>query len=119
MLNTPPTLTVYVGDTSQFPVEITSIDSEGVETAVNITGHTLSWLVTAAETAGPVLLQKDVTVHSDPAAGLSELELTAANLTTIGGAGEYWLTGVDVNGSAEEITRCKAKLVITDRPQRA
>jgi len=108
-----PELTCYVGDTTQWPVEITT---GGV--AMDITGHTLSWLVTAEETEGPVLLQVDVTDHGDPTAGDSELELTAANLETIGGAGNYWLTGIDVNESDEEITRCVARLAIVARPQR-
>lgn len=107
-----PVLECFVGDTTQWPVEITA---DGV--AVDITGHTLSWMVTAERTGTP-LLQVDVTSHSDPTGGESELELTAANLTTIGGAGEYWLTGVDVDDADDEITRVVARLKVHDRPQR-
>lgn len=111
MVQDTPALVCYLGDTTEWPVEITA---DGV--AVNITGHTLSWLVSATR-AGAVLLQVDVTSHSDPTAGLSALTLTPANLVTIGGEGDYWLTGIDVNGGTE-ITRVVATLTVTARPQR-
>jgi hypothetical protein len=112
MVKEIPELECYVGDTTVWPVEITA---DGV--AVDITEHTLSWLVTAART-GTALLQVDVTEHSHADAGLSALELTAANLTAIGGAGDYWLTGIDVDGDDAELTRVVARLSVLDRPQR-
>ena len=110
-----PEITVYRGDTTPLPVAITQGDPPA---AYDITGHTLSWLFSARR-AGPVLLQIDVTDHSDPEKGLSELPITAANIVTIGGVGEYWLHGIDVDGDGNEVTDVVARLVVADRPQRS
>lgn len=111
MVEDVPELECYLGDTTTWPVEVTA---DGV--ALSLTGHTLSWLLSATR-AGAVLLQVDVTSHTNAAAGLSALTLTAGNLTTLGGDGNYWLTGIDVYAGAE-LTRVVATLAVNSRPQR-
>lgn len=108
-----PKLYAYVGDTTEWPVEVTADD-----VALDLTGQTLSWLVSATR-SGAVLLQVDVTDHEDAENGESSLTLTAANLTTIGGAGEYWLTGIQVDAEDAEVTRVVARLQVLDRAQRS
>lgn len=114
MLSTLKTITTYVGDTKEWPVTI-AYRSGG---AVDIAGHTLSWLVSATRD-GAALLQVDVTSHSDPAGGVSALTLTAADLETIGGAGDYFLTGVDIDALGHEVTRAVCNLRIRGRPARS
>ena len=75
-------LTCYKGDTSSFSVEIVQNGE-----ACDITGHTLSWIISKAPSAAK-LLQIDVTDHSDPAVGESVFEITAAMIEAIGGHGD-------------------------------
>lgn len=108
-----PTIKCYTGDTTSFPVEITENG-----TAMNITGHTLSWLISSTRDSDK-LLQIDVTSHSAPTEGKSTLIITAANLVTIGGAGDYWITCVDVDALGKEITRVVANLLVLARVARS
>jgi hypothetical protein len=112
VLSTLQTLEAYSGDTTTFAVAVTD---GGV--AHDLTGRTLSWLVSATRD-GATLLVKDVTVHSNAAAGLSALTLTPEDIETIGGPGSYILTGIEVDGTAE-VTRAVSNLRIRGRPQRA
>lgn len=114
--NSCPELKIFVGDQTVFPVEITE-DSGSGAVPVDITGHTLSWLISSSRDSGK-LLQIDVSVHTNPSAGLSSLTITAANITAIGGEGTYWLTCVDVNAGVE-ITRVVAKLIVLGRIARS
>ena len=116
MVSTIPDLQVFTLDTSVFPVTITQTTS-GVTTAVNITGHTLSWII-SAQRDSVSLLTIDVTSHTSPTTGVSSLTLTPANITTIGGEGDYWLTCVDVDSSGFELTRIVMTLNVTARPAR-
>lgn len=111
MIENIPDIECHVGDSPTLAIKITS---DGVD--YPLTGHTLSWLF-SKERASAALLQLDVTSHTDATAGESAVTLTPANLTTIGGAGEYWLTVVDVAAGAET-TIVVANLTITARPAR-
>lgn len=104
-------LEIFVGDTKTFPIEITQDASP-----YPLAGHTLQCLFSnAQETAR--LHQIDVTAHEDAANGESSVEVTPEDITTIGGAGAYWLTVVDIDGDGKKVTQCQMPFSIKDRPQ--
>jgi len=103
------TMTVYAGDTTPIAVQF---KQGGV--AYSIAGQTLHWVVSTEETTG-TRLQKDISSHDDAANGISSLTFSASDITTIGGAGLYWLTCVKENGSGELLTVAKLRLLIATR----
>lgn len=102
----------YVGDHCQWLVEFVDDDGNGMD----ITGHTLQYLFSKRR-LGPVLLSKAVTVHASPCTGSSYLALSPEEVTTLGGAGRYWLTIIDINTVDQEQTREIRRLIIYNRAQ--
>lgn len=107
-----PDLICYDQDTTVFPVRLTEDGSPH-----DITGRTLSWLFLPTDSR-TVLHQIDVSEHADPSAGESSLEITPADVETIGGPGEYTLIGIEIDDEDAEITRVEIVLRVKERPAR-
>jgi len=101
---------VWVGDTTEIPVRITS---GGI--AYDLTGKTLIWYLASIAAPGVALVTKAVATHTDAAGGLSALTLTPADMTAAGGAGSCIMTCV-VSSGGIEVTRGQFALVIGARP---
>jgi len=101
---------VWVGDTTEIPVRITS---GGI--AYDLTGKTLIWYLASIAAPGVALVTKTVTTHTDAAGGLSAVTLTPADLIAAGGACTCIMTCVLSSGGSN-VTRGQFSLVIGARP---
>jgi len=106
------TLECYNHDDKAWSVHFTSGDDD-----YDLTGLTASW-VFSTKNGDRNKLQLDVTDHAEPTEGLTTLELTPANITTLGGPGNYNLWCVLVDDADDEITRLFMTLVVHRRTAR-
>lgn len=80
-------LTIIKGDTT--PISVTLKDSAGV--AIDITGATVFFTVkeNKEKSDNYAVIKKDVTSHTDPTAGITVINLTAAE-TSVKAGSYFW-----------------------------
>lgn len=102
---------IYDKDTSVLPIYVTEGEDE---TAYDLTDHTIKGVISTNRLDTKKLVLT-VTSHTSPTGGESAITITPANVVTMGGVGDYWLTVVLVNGSAQELTLLTVHLEVRER----
>ena len=112
MGTTIPIIEAWLGDTNTISIQIRQNKQP-----MDITGYTLSWLISTNREDEEPLVEQDVTEHDNEGEGLSHVSFTPAEMEVVG-KGVRWLTCLLVDEDDKEITRLVSKLKVWGRPQR-
>lgn len=105
-------LEAWLGDTNTYSIQFLANS-----VAYNITGKTVSWLISEGREDAEPLVQRDVTEHDDAVNGESHVDFTPEEIEEAG-VGDRWLHVLLIDAGGEERTRVVAKLRVWGRPLR-
>jgi hypothetical protein len=105
------------GNKDRIDIEIIEIDSDGVETPLDITGMTLLFTVKKDKNDeySEAIIKKTVAAHDNAALGLTHVDLRGAD--TLKDVKKYWAFYTLLDGAGERITYRDEEFEITPSEQ--